>query len=66
MKQVWLGLVAVALLVTACGDDEGDGGSGPVDAECGDVTCASGEYCCDAACGLCVEMEVACNMTCEE
>ncbi len=66
MKHVWLGLMAVcaATLLTACGDDEAGNGDGSGPAVCGDVTCGADEYCCDASCGLCVEMDVACNMTC--
>ena len=33
---------------------------------CGPVTCGVAEYCCDAACGLCLEEEVACTETCPE
>ncbi len=63
MKRMGLlGLMCLALTLGACGDDE-DTTEVLVDAQCGDVECGSGGYCCDAACGLCVEMEVACNMT---
>lgn len=63
----WLGMIALCMTmaVAACGDDA-DEGQEAVEAQCGDVTCATDEYCCDAACGLCVENDVACNMTCEE
>ena len=68
MKHVWLGVLAwvLALPLSACAEDGGDEGNDNGPAQCGEVTCGSNEYCCDASCGLCVENEVACNMTCAE
>ncbi len=64
MKWLWLVVAGAALATVACAEDGGEGDEG-VAAKCGAVTCSTDEYCCDAACGLCVEMDVACNMTCE-
>jgi hypothetical protein len=65
MKYLWLAAVSIAALVTACAGSETDDTGNDTAAACGPATCATDEYCCDAKCGLCVEMEVACNMTCE-
>lgn len=58
-------LVALVLVSLGCAgevdEDEAEGAG----AACGEVTCSSAEYCCDARCGLCVEMEVACTEMCE-
>ncbi len=59
----WIGLVALALLGVGCDDDTSDGGA--LGAACGPVECLATEYCCDPACGLCVEQGVACTKTCE-
>lgn len=59
-----IGLAFVGLMLAACeGEvDAGEAGGAP----CGPVTCGATEYCCDAACGLCVAEEVACTATCAE
>jgi hypothetical protein len=57
-----MALVVVAGLFWGCADGEsGDEGPG---APCGEVNCSGTEYCCDAACGLCVDEGVACTETC--
>ena len=62
-RWLWLSLVMCAP-VWGCGDEvvvEGQTG-----ANCGPVTCANTEYCCDATCGLCEEHGVACDDGCAE
>jgi hypothetical protein len=61
----WFALVAGLIAGSAggCAGSE-DETQDVAAAQCGPTTCATNEYCCDAKCGLCVEMEVACNMTC--
>jgi hypothetical protein len=58
----WMVLVWLAC-VFGCGDDETGTGEGSP-APCGPVSCTGTEYCCDAACGLCVPEGVACTDTC--
>ncbi len=66
-RRSW-GAIGLALLVgaaVACGDGSGDTSGSANGAKCGSATCAADEYCCDAACGLCVPAQVACTETCE-
>ena len=55
-------MALVVVFLWGCADGEsGDEGPG---APCGEVNCSGSEYCCDAACGLCVDEGVACTETC--
>jgi hypothetical protein len=56
-------LVVLLLGVTGCGDDETDSAAGSV--PCGPATCSEGQYCCDAACGLCEQTGIACPGMCQ-
>jgi hypothetical protein len=59
-----VGLAFAGLVLSACeGDVSTKEGTG---AACGPVACQVDEYCCDAACGLCVAEAVSCNDTCAE
>ncbi|MBW2453210.1 MAG: hypothetical protein JRI68_01815 [Deltaproteobacteria bacterium] len=62
-RLCWIGLVALALLGVGCDDETSD--EGALGAACGSTECLPTEYCCDPACGLCVEQGVACTQTCE-
>jgi hypothetical protein len=37
----------------------------PAPVPCGPKSCTTVEYCCDAACGMCVEQGVVCTERCE-
>lgn len=67
MRRVrWIvGLAVLGLLGAGCEGDV-EGGETAVGVPCGPVTCGTEEYCCDAACGLCVAEEVACSATCAD
>ena len=55
----WMLIVALC----ACGDSVVSEGN-EAQAKCGAVSCGVNEYCCDAACGLCIAEGVACTTSC--
>ena len=64
MKSVLFGLgCVVALVLGGCGDEVVTADEGPA-VPCGEATCEASEYCCDAACGLCMPEGIACTETC--
>ncbi|MBM4359252.1 MAG: hypothetical protein FJ096_14210 [Deltaproteobacteria bacterium] len=59
-----VGFAFAGLLLAACeGDVSINTGTG---APCGPLACEVNQYCCDAACGLCVAEAESCNDTCAE
>ena len=62
----WALLVALSAGLSAigCGDEVIIEGENAVN--CGPVTCAANEYCCDADCGLCEDASVACEEGCAD
>jgi hypothetical protein len=58
-----VGLLGMAIIGIACASETEEVSRG---APCGEVNCRQGEYCCDAACGLCIEAQVACILTCDD
>jgi hypothetical protein len=55
----------LALAPLGCGDEVSGTSGTEAGAKCGSATCGANEYCCDAACGLCMPAGVACTETCE-
>ncbi len=55
-------LALMSLSVAGCSEDE-DVDEGVT--QCGPAICSATQYCCDAACGLCIEQLVACTETCD-
>ena len=55
---------SASLFIVACADSETDDGEVGDPVPCGEVQCGGDQYCCDAACGLCAPMGVACTETC--